>query len=140
MGKISDFLNAFFGWETYAQRQERLYQKHKKKNAKKQSASMTEAESTPAPDVLIEQEAIFVRPAYERDFSCLSTQTHFSAHQEAESVTIRQTAACASTQTAVRFAMQICAESLQPVMLPALSSFCARRRSGGSLPLHQAQG
>ena len=77
MGKIKDFLNTFFGWETYAQRQERLYQKYKKKNDKKQSTAITEAESTPAPDVNLEQETIFVRPAYERDFSYADREIYF---------------------------------------------------------------
>ena len=77
MGKIKDFLNTFFGGETYAQRQERLYQKNKKKNDKKQSTAITEAESTPAPDVNLEQETIFVRPAYERDFSYADREIYF---------------------------------------------------------------
>ena len=76
MGKINDFLNSFFGLETYAQRQERLYQEYKKKHPSQQSVKAD-------PVILSDVENSFehkVEPAklpIERNFSCADKEIYF---------------------------------------------------------------
>ena len=76
MSRITEFLSRFFGYESYAQRQERLYQKYKKKHP---SMQLTKSE----PEIHSDVETACdykVEPAklpIERNFSCADKEIYF---------------------------------------------------------------